>query len=238
MSRIKVMVGVLCAAGLCIAALGASSASALTLHECGDSSTPGATVISSGCPIVDGKQQVHIPISGPQTVKPTGTANSVLKITVGGVNFQIVCTGMSGTGTAENVTSGDGKHMGIAGSGITVTYENCAVTEPVKCAVPTSITTNSLKSETVTATDKQKYTPTSGTVFVTINVTGAECPVAFKGEKNVTGSAVSVNNETTGEQEFTTTSGSELKFGGQNATFTSKNTFDTSNGTQVKATTP
>lgn len=141
---------------------------------------------------------------------------------------------MSGNGEVENATVGE--HMLIVGNAITASFEGCAVVKPVSCSVPATITTRSMKSEIVTTTDKQKYVPTEGTTFVTFSVGGgAECSAALKGSKSVTGSATAVDNEATGEQEFTSTSGSELKFAGQNATVTGKSTFDTQDGTPLVA---
>jgi hypothetical protein len=158
----------------------------------------------------------------------------------GGVHFEIKCTSQSGTGMSANVEPSAGV-MHIKGSAITVTYEGCtAFTEGVEgvCTVATNLTTNSLKSTTVSGTMSQKYEPTSGTTFFTILVGGASCPVALKGNKSFTGQLTAGINEATGVQEFTETSGSALKFGGQTAKFISNNKFCTEDGTQVFPRTP
>lgn len=105
--------------------------------------------------------------------------------------------------------------------------------------MPEEFTTNSLKGETVEGTMKQKYVPTEGTTIATFTVSGgAECPAALKGSKSLTGSITSELNEATGEQEFTATSGSELKYAGQTATYTAKEKFETENKASVVTRTP
>lgn len=227
MSRIKVMIGVLSAAALVVCALGASSASALTMEECNAPAGPETGVACNG----------GFWKGATGAIRATG-GESTLFSTVGGVEFEIVCKKLTGTGTSENVESGGQMH--IKGTNIVVSYEECAVTKPAggKCTVPSTITTNNLKATTVSGTMGQKYEPTEGSTFVSIAVGGAECPVALKGTKNVTGTATATSNaaqEEAGEQVFNIVSGEpefgELKYAGQNATFKSSNTFETANNT-------
>jgi len=155
-------------------------------------------------------------------VTPGGTGVSTLQATVAGVKFGISCTGQSGSAKAENTAGNQ-----IIGKEITVSYEGCTVTEPSGkgCTVPTTITTNKLKSETKEMSSI--YKPESGETFVVIKVSG--CSVeALNGEKPVTGSATSLVTEAEPlTQEFSASSGSALKFGGQTATFINKTKLHT-----------
>jgi hypothetical protein len=233
MSRMKVTLGVLLAAGA-LFALSASSASALTMHDC--SGALGTTPpVTTGCP----EGQSHVPLAGEQTVKAKSGSTSRLTMTIAGIGFEIQCTSLTGTGKVKNIESGG--NMLIERSATTVTYKGCSVTKPTGkgCAVPSELTTNSLKAITTAGTMRQKYTPTSGSVFIKINITGPEtCNAALKGEKEITGSASSEYTESTGVQFFNASTGSELKYAGQSASFISENTFETENGTKVAPTTP
>jgi hypothetical protein len=153
------------------------------------------------------------------------------------VKFKITCTGESGSGELEN--TGSGSSSQIIGSSIFVSYEGCTVTEPSGkgCTVPSTLTTNSLKAETPKETMNTVYKPTSGETFITIPVSGCSSG-ALNGEKPVTGSATSITEAGTPKvQEFTSSSGSALKFGGQAATFISSNGV-TTGGAAVAAETP
>jgi hypothetical protein len=247
MSRLKIGVGVAVMSALCVCAVGVGSASALTAHQCentgGSGIGTGTRYETSSCTAVNQTsgnfETVRVAGKNSGKVTPGPTGVSTLAATVAGVKFKISCTGESGTAELEN--TGSGTSSQVLGSAIVVNYEGCTVVEPKEkgCKVPSTITTNSLKAETPKETMKTVYTPTTGETFVTIVVSGCSSE-ALNGSKPVTGSATSLVPEgVMGElQEFTSTSGSALKFGGQAATFISANKLCTNNGTPIYLETP
>lgn len=244
MLRNRTDIGVLsalCAGALVFLAFGAASASAGTLELCLHESGTETQYTSSTCQTVGsgGFHWVKYVKAGAEKLNDVSEGASTLAATVAGVEFEIRCAKQSGSGTAVNEEVAGA--MIIRGTDTTVNYEECETTKPAGnvCTVPTTITTNELKSATVSATTQQKYEPSSGSTFVTFTIGGTSCPAALKGSKSVTGSATAeVTNEESGVQEFTATSGSALKYAGQVATFISKNKFATPGGAQVFPRTP
>lgn len=197
------------------------SASAVTVHECKEATGTGVRYTDSTCATESGTgkfQTVPIPVGTPTGLTFTATSNIVLAATIAGVKFEITCTGGSGSGTATNTEAAGA--MKVVGSEGHISFEGCSVTAPAGkgCTVPSTLTTNTVKSETTEM--KDVITPETGTTFITITVSG--CTVtALNGSKTVTGSASGINNTGT-TTEFTTTSGSALTFGGQAATIIGK----------------
>lgn len=235
MTRRKSILGALTLSALCLCAFGAANAYAvksIQLHECKETTKGTPTQYnSSACNVkeVGGAFQTEKITTLKNSFKSTQTSAFTLAATVAGVKFKIECSTLNGTGEGEN--SGE-----IAvGSNIVEVFSGCKVTEPAGkgCTVPEKITTNTLKSETKEM--KAIYTPASGETFVTITVSG--CSVeGLNGAKPVTGSASAVvTEETPTTAEFSATSGSALKFGGQTATFIGKAHIATSPGGQVVA---
>jgi hypothetical protein len=236
MTRIKASLGLLVASALCLAAFGAANASAanVELHTCEkNSGTEAQRYSDSGCTTTQagtGEYTWKKVTTKTATEAVEGTASS-LAATVGGIKFKISCTGLNGTGEAEN--SGGA----IVGSGITVNYTGCEVTEPAAkgCTVSSTLSTETLKSSSNLMTIK--YEPT-GTKFITIAVSGCSSAV-LNGNKEVTGSAVAEVPEMGKTQSFTATSGSALKYAGQTATFISANGLKmTGGGAALGAVTP
>jgi hypothetical protein len=158
---------------------------------------------------------------------------SSISATVGGVKFKVECTGLSGSGDGEN--SG-GK---IVGTEIELNYNDCAVVEPStgKCSVAEELSTNMLKAES--SETKIKYEPASAGPIMSVTVAGAGCPEALKGTKEVTGQVTALV-EGAGSfngtiQNFTATSGSSLKYGGQPATYLSTNGAEAVSGVELGA---
>jgi hypothetical protein len=241
MSRFKAGVGVLVLSAICVCAIGVGSASALTAHEC-LAAVGTSTEYTSGSCTTAGAGGFHtVPLSaGKHKIKVTraGTGVSTLAVTVSEVKFKISCTGESGSGEIENTGTGTGSQ--IIGSGIVVSYEGCTVVEPAGkgCAVPSTITTNSMNAETPKETMKTVYSPTTGETFFTIVVSGCTAE-ALNGSKPVTGTEASIVETATPKvQEFTASSGSALKIGGSAATLISSNGTDTTDGTAIAAETP
>jgi hypothetical protein len=203
--------------GVVAAAIGASSASAVTLHECKEGKGTGIAYTNATCSAQSesGKfQTVAIPLNTATALTFTATSTTTLSATIAGVKFKIACTGGSGSGTATNTESGGS--MKVIGSNGHVRFEGCTVTEPSGkgCTVPSTIETNTVKSQT--SEMKDVIVPATGESFVTIPLSGCSAE-ALNGEKVISGSASGTNSggSTT---EFTSTSGSALKFGGQAAT--------------------
>lgn len=224
---------------LCVGAVAGDRAAAsnLELHECWNASITSFSLVryaNSECTTEKaggawGWKLTSEAVSG--TVSMAGSSS--LAATVAGIKFRIECSGLNGSGSGEN--SG-GK---ILGTGIVVHYTGCTVPEPTggKCSVAEELSTNSLKAESNGT--KIKYVPTSGATYMTISVSGATCPEALKGTKEVKGQATAAV-EGTGSvkgaiQSFTATSGSELTYGGQAATFLSTNGAEAVSGVELGA---
>jgi hypothetical protein len=215
MKVLKKSIGTMVLAGLLLAAIGAPNAGAVTLHECKEAAGTGTAYSDSGCSVKSeaGKFQL-VPVPAGTALTFTNGGTSTLTMTIAGVKFKISCTGGSGSGSATNEE--EGGTMKVRGTGGVAKFEGCSVTEPAGkgCTVPSTISTETLKSETVEM--KDVITPALGETFTTITVSGCSTS-ALNGSKSITGKAsgINTNGMTT---EFTASSGSELKFGGQNAT--------------------
>jgi hypothetical protein len=218
------MLGALLVSALCVCAFGVSNAAAVTFHQCENGTGQTASECEPG---------VHTtPIVGSHKIKPTltpttGTAetHAVLAATIGGIKTKITCTGLTGSGSVENVEGIEGK-MSVTGKELIQEFTGCVLVEPGQnCTVPATITTNKSKMEsidnTTTGTMQQKFTPESGEIFTGIVISGCTGGAAIlNGTKNVTGTATSeVLAASPTSAEFTSTTGSALKFGGQTATF-------------------
>jgi hypothetical protein len=184
------------------------------LHACTTEGTAGKRYSTSNCEqgttTAEGKFTWKVDTAATKG-QITEASSFSLASTVSGIKFKVSCTGAKGSGEFQN-------EEGIAiGSGITLTLTGCSVTEPAgkECTVPAEISTASLTAKTkeMSAT----FTPTTGTKFMTIKVSG--CSVAaLNGEKEVTGSATASVPEM-GPLAFTATSGSALNYAAQAATF-------------------
>ncbi len=258
MKRIKPVAGLLVLCGLCFCAFGASNASALTLHECKEA-TSGETTKEyedKECKTakVGGKfRTVPLPENTaitptltetpgstaelPLTTGETAGTHAVLHVVGGGISFQITCTGLtSGDSTVTNKLVGE--TMTFEGTG-TTEFSGCTVKTPTQCTVPTTLKTALLKQ--TTSGMSVIFKPNSGTTFITIPVSGASCPAAFKGEKAITGEAVAtVSESNVTSLTFNSKSGNNLKFGGiEGAQFTATIHFKrNSNGALLGAETP
>jgi hypothetical protein len=167
-------------------------------------------------------------ITGLKPIVPTITLPWWISATIAGVNFKVECNTLSGEENAENQEAGEVKK--VAGKESHIELSGCAVTAPAGkgCKVSEPIKSTELISETSGL--KSIYTPASGETFLTATVSGCSI-AALNGEKSLTGKAVGINEEATpATTEFTETSGSELKFGGQVATLFGWFHFGTKNG--------
>lgn len=231
MSRKRSLLGALTIAALCCAALvGASNASAVvsSLHECIKSATgtEKGPFTNANCNETSKTGEFRtVRLEGKKELTATQTTPFVLKSAPLGIQNEITCEEMmSAETTAENNASG------FSGEGKT-TFSKCAVNKPAGCTVQQPIETVKLKASSEDSTVmRTKYTPASGTAFVTITL--ENCGL-LNGGHTVTGVARSeaINTET---EEFSTTSGSELSFFGATATLTGKLHFVTTKEPTVK----
>jgi hypothetical protein len=150
--------------------------------------------------------------------KKLTAASAVLEGTLAGVKVKIECETEKGSGEIENSS--------VTGTGLsnaTVHYTQCTVAAPAGqgCLVNNGLVL-------VTAHDalelggptsfKDKFSPGPGLPFTTISIDGCTT-TALNGNFNVTGTATALANNANSTLEFTTTSGSALKFGGNPATY-------------------
>lgn len=207
MKRIKPVAGLLLLCGLCFCAFGASNASALTL---------GTLPLNTSTAVTPTLTET----TSTGTTGETNGIHAVLHQVVAGVSFQITCTGLTSTdSTVENKEVAGS--MTFEGTG-TAKFTGCALKTPTQCTVPTELRTTLLKQ--TTSEMKVIFKPNSGETFITIPVTGASCPAAFKGEKTITGEAVGTVTEAEPQAiTFNSASGNNIKFGGvAGAQFTAK----------------
>jgi hypothetical protein len=221
-------------AALCLSAFGAASASALPL-------SPEHCITGAGTgtgPFPDSKCWERSPGGAWEwarfentgiVIEPNPVAMSSV---IGGVKFQVSCTGVEGGG--EMTAAGEEE---VHGSGIVLTYIGCTVAEPAGkgCEVRAGtevngkLKTKSLKSVTTRPEAEKyrsKYSPTTGSTLMSIEVNGCSSET-LNGTKELTGSATSVSSN--GRlQEFTKTSGSELKLAGQALTLVGSNELKSS----------
>lgn len=152
---------------------------------------------------------------GESPIKVAGVNQGAFNLgySTGGVKFNAKCTTASTGGSISNPAGGS---AGILTGGSLV-LSNCAVTEPPGkgCTVPNVLEFRSLRAEL--GGSSVSYRPETGENLLILKVTGCS-PEALNGEKAMTGSiTAAASSAIPGTYEFTRTSGSGLKFGGQNA---------------------
>ncbi len=242
MTRRKSILGALIACVVCLGAFGAANASAenIRMHECintgGNGTGTTGIKFAANCTKTEpgGTWETVLQKVGFRSrIKTTRTSKAILSAVLSGVEVKIECEGEEGEGEAENTETG------VSGEGFGESFTECALTKPAEkgCTVPATIKTTALSVSTKEM--NVNYVPKEGTTFVVIPIEGATCPAALKGEKAVTGSASAVVSEAEPTSaEFTSTSGSALKFGGQTATFIFKAHSATKEGTTIALETP
>ena len=262
----KSILGAMLLSTLAFCAFGASSASASTMHECvKEVGTAGGNKFTDeSCQTVDNVngtwQTKPISLNTKIGLEPTLTetagggtggageeagVHAVLHGTVGGVEYRITCNKLtSPNSAAENREVGG--QMVIEGTGKLVLGCESGMKKPTQCTVPATIETAELRLTTVDEASGEmfiKYTPVSGTKVFTMNISnaaGKTCPEALRGEKTAEGSVrARIDSSDKRMQTFDSTSGSELKFGGQPALFTATVHFkNTATGRTVASETP
>lgn len=240
----KSILRVLCLSAVCFFAFGAANASALTMHECkkAEFGATGQNYSDGLCTNAAAGEFRTVPTTLSTTVKLTTTDTDTFAIasTIAGIKVRIECQKLSGSGEATNEEPKAGT-MQVSGKKITSSYSFCQVKEPSGkgCSVVEPIVTTNASS--ITTEHKTKFTPENAEKkFAAATVTGCIGAAApLNGEKSLTGTATMTTPQTTPTiSEFTSTSGSELKFGGQTATFTGKTQIHTFAGVSVALETP
>jgi hypothetical protein len=222
MNRTKAVMGALVVCALSIGAFNAVNASASTIEFCAAAGAGGGTGLrwNAACnkSEASGPNETYKLAAGtPYAAAITNTSIHVISSAVAGVKITISCTGFEGVETTfENVETVEGE---VKGSG-KAQFTGCSVTAPSGgvCTVPEKLETVPLSLSAKGTSTGIKYAPVSGEKIITVAVGGAGCPAVLKGEKEIKGSATSVES-TMVSQEFTTTS-SSLTFAGQAATLT------------------
>ena len=260
----KSILGAMLLSALTFCAFGAASASASTLHECVEESV-GATAggfTDSTCQTESKTGTFHTKPIAPNTkieLEPTltetaggGTGGAgeeagvhlVVHGTIGSVEYRITCKKLTSPNSASENKESGGK-MVNEGTGKN-RFEECSMTKPTQCAVPATIETVELKVTTVDQESGEmffKVAPVSGSQFVTLTISNAPektCPEALRGSKTVEGNVWGrVDTSDKRMMTFDSTSGSELRFGGQPALFTATVHFKNKNtGRTVASETP
>lgn len=225
--KLKISIGMAIGLMLCLSALYSSSATALTAHVCLKSLGTEQGFTDSTCSVKSAEGSWHtvkfsgrFPVSATLTPTTAGMnategeeagTHVVVHGTLGGVNYQATCTGLSSPNSEAENSGG-----AIAGEG-SVKLSGCSMKKPTQCTIPETI--ESVALSVTSKEDKLTFAPKTGTAFVTISVSGEKCPLALKGEKTVEGTAVATAASPTA-LEFTNESGSSLTLGGQPTQFT------------------
>lgn len=170
-------------------------------------------------------------LSNTQTAGPTNAAAaSKFHVALSGVETEVECTGVSGTGELTNAESG------VTGTGV-IEYSGCTVAKPAgKGCVVTggAVTTKTLKGTTVgQAANKLLLSPNSGTEIATLQI--EKCSIgALNNKFPVTGSVL---GEASGATVLTTRTGTTtentLKIGGNKAGLDGTLTAKSSKGNGV-----
>jgi hypothetical protein len=192
-----------------------------------------------------------------QTKPLEGKATESSLLAVPGLGLTLECKKNTFTSTAVGSAAGS---PGTA-KATSVTYTECSVKGTTKCTVNSvgqaggTVKTNALKGELawLASTGEAagiRLTPEVGTVFVEIEITGPECPVAQEEALPVKGSVIgeikpvatevtegeivfpspSISRYWTGGASRTEHTGVGLTFGGQVATYTGKEVNVKTNG--------
>jgi hypothetical protein len=141
-------------------------------------------------------------------------ANAVLEGTLAGVTIKIECATEKGSGEIEN--------SAVTGVGLSIFifhYTSCVVAAPAgqNCLISNRLILfvyhDALSLHGGSGFFLDRFGPATGTTITTINIDNCTT-TALNGAFNVTGTAGALVNNANSGLEFTATSGSALKFGG------------------------
>jgi hypothetical protein len=154
---------------------------------------------------------------GVLSLKLNTTSNAVLKGTLAGVKVTIECEEEHGTGTINNLNT-------MGESTAVVHYLKCNVTVPENqnCLVQNHLVIVNPTKDLLSLLEgsyRDAFSPETGTTFTSITIEKCNT-TALNNTFAVEGTATALINNATSSLEFTKTSGSELTFGGNTATYT------------------
>jgi hypothetical protein len=227
MTRPRAALLAFCLSILLYCVAGAASAPALTLHRCESNFAPvgTGTTYEVGCEVENkaGKFET-VPIKANEWVQLTvaQTAPFAFSTQIALIKTEITCETLAGSEQARNEEPKAGV-MQVSGKEVSLKFTNCKVAKPAgfgcKVAEPIETTEASSLASVVSRT----LTPVNAeNMFTNITISGCTgAAKALNGTREVTGAATGeIPAEHPGFTNFTETSGSSLKIGGQNATFT------------------
>lgn len=169
-----------------------------------------------------------------ETVSGHGQSTIKLGWNIGGVRFEVTCSGLSTGGSITNPAGGGAGQL----AGALFTLNECRVTAPVGggCTVPSTLIFETLKAEGVVqeGTSAIRFVPQSGAEepFIVLPVSECTSP-ALNGNKPLKGQITGVESGGGSVYSFTSTSGSELTFGGQRAFINGELGLETEAGATV-----
>jgi hypothetical protein len=227
MSRRKSVIGIAVLFALVVSAFAASSASAEDrAYNCEQvlSGTHGFAENDGHCvtpSVGTGKGFIHVLTSGTTTIvgtnaktasSTTAAAKSILRGTLSGLETELECTTVGGSGSLTNAATS------VSGTG-TIEYSGCVVLKPAGrgCKVTNGkVTTNSLSATTVGQTGTNlKFAPASGTEFAGVSLESCLNNKPPTAVYPVSGSLVaSTSGATTTTTEAGITAQGTLTFGG------------------------
>jgi hypothetical protein len=150
------------------------------------------------------------------------TETFAFKTVVAGASLKIACTGMT---LPSSVIKGERTRIDNP-----FRMEGCTLTGPPACSIPGSFELKPLTStlEGTAGSFKLKFVPTSGTLVMSVNISGAGCALTGPFEVKGTMSCNYPGVETEAKNhvlEFSLTSGTELLHGTDKVTLTGKDEF-------------
>lgn len=157
------------------------------------------------------------PLMGSLELQITQIGNAVLNGTLAGTPVEIICgLGNSKNSTLENVLTAGIEHSLGSSS---IHYTMCSVAKPAGkgCLVQNELVLATTHSLTLKG-PLVLFSAETNNTFTTITLDGCSAEALNKGFK-VEGAASAIPNNANSTLEFTLTSGSALKFGGNAATF-------------------
>jgi hypothetical protein len=198
---------------LSVAAFASSSASASTTEECkepvaGEEFTS-AHFLDPNCEKQNGAEgEFHTTlIPGSSILVRTATLPFPVKATLLGTAFEAKCSTYGGETTVSNFVEKE-KHK-FKGEG-KIKLSGCVVSKPSGCTMePIETVQLSETSEDLEKAQRTLFAPVSGTKLATLTIKGCAIAGVYAIEGKLRSQTLNIHSE-----EFSSTSGSELKIGG------------------------
>ena len=207
-------------------------------EHCQKATTTEAEKKAKGFKHVEIKETTAITGTNAKTAsETTAAASSILRTKASGLETEIVCTTVSGTGELTNSLNGAEK---VASGTGTITYTGCTAPKPTgqECKVKGGqVVTKKLAATTKEQGKLVKFSPFEGTTFATITFEGCKT-AGLNIEYPLTGSLKATpEGATLSTTEAGVTTQGLLKFGGQAAGLEGKLTLkNTASGTALTVT--